>query len=96
MNNLPLDSWPLWCYIIPKMNEIKHTTIRTFNPRTRKYNYHVYACGELEAIELVQLDWPNTLINGTWPYILDVCRPQIENGWRKGLPEAHQYELDTK
>ena len=72
----PIDKRPFVWYLIPKMNEMKHWTVRTFNRRTKTYSYSVYSnMTEQEAIDMALSHHPNSVENGAWPYILDICRP---------------------
>ena len=65
----------MW-YLIPKMNEMKHWTVRTYNRDINAYAYSVYSnMTEQEAISMALSHYPNSVECGSWPYILDICRP---------------------
>lgn len=56
-------------------NTINHWTIRT-EKSDGSCNYAVYSnMTEREAVAMAKRDNPNSVENGRWPYILDVCRP---------------------
>ena len=58
------------------MNEMKHWTVRTYSFSTKTYSYSVYSnMTEQEAIDMALSHYPNSVENGVWPYILDICRP---------------------
>ena len=55
---------------------MQHWTIRTYNYSTEVTSYSVYSnMSKEEAIRIALVDHPNSVENGVWPYILDICRP---------------------
>ena len=58
------------------MNDMQHWTIRTHNVTHDTYCYSVYSdMTKEEAIRIALADHPNSVENGAWPYILDICKP---------------------
>ena len=55
---------------------MQHWTIRTHNVTHDTYCYSVYSdMTKEEAIRIALADHPNSVENGAWPYILDICKP---------------------